>query len=257
MMIWIDTHTHLNVKEFDTDRGQVIEKSIQEGVVKMLLPNIDVSHINSMYETKSLSIDSIELMMGLHPCSVNTDYEKELDVIKEELYTRPFVGVGEIGLDLYWDKSTYEIQRDAFMKQLTWSNELGLPVSIHSREATQECIDCIKELNKDIKGVFHCFSGSVEQAYDIIDLNMYLGIGGVVSYKKTNLPDIIKAVGINKLVLETDSPYLSPAPFRGKRNESSYLNIIGTTISEILSLSVEKVAESTTENACMIFKLKL
>ncbi|NOT35752.1 MAG: TatD family hydrolase [Saprospiraceae bacterium] len=254
-MKWIDTHTHLNVSEFDNDRIQVIENALQNGIIKMILPNIDAFHIPSMSLTKSLRPDSIELMMGLHPCSVKENYKEELVIIRKELFEGKYKAVGEIGLDLYWDKTSLDIQKDAFMEQLKWSHELNLPVSIHSREATQECLECIVGLNKMIQGVFHCFSGTVEQARKIVELGMFLGIGGVVTYKKTNLPEIINAVGLENLVLETDSPYLSPVPNRGKRNESSYISLIGRSIADILNSRIEEVAELTTFNAQQIFRI--
>lgn len=254
-MNWIDTHSHINISEFDSDRDQVIQRSINAGVSKIILPNIEVSTITSMKSAKMNYSDTVELMMGLHPCSVNADYMNDLEVLKNELYQGDYKAVGEIGLDLYWDKTTLEIQKDAFTQQLKWSHDLGLPVSVHSREATQECIDCIHELGLEIKGVFHCFSGSIEQAYEVINLGMYLGIGGVVSYKKSNLPEIISKVGLSRLVLETDAPYLSPVPYRGKRNEPSYIPIIGQVASEILVCDIKKVAEETTNNAIKVFSL--
>ncbi len=254
-MNWIDTHCHINISEFDMDRNLIIERSQNHKVSKIILPNIEVSTIASMKDAKHNFPNEVELMMGLHPCSVNVNYLSDLELLKNELYQGQYKAVGEIGLDLYWDKTTLEFQIDAFIQQLKWSHELGLPVSIHSREATQDCIDCIVELGLQIQGVFHCFSGTVQQAQHVIDLGMYLGIGGVITYKKTNLPEIILSVGLDHLVLETDSPYLAPVPYRGKRNEPSYIPIIGKTISEILDCPLEKVALQTTRNASQIFNL--
>lgn len=252
-MQWIDTHTHLYLEEFDQDRDQMMSRCITHDILKVLLPNIDTSSIPALCAMKDKYPNQSDLMLGLHPCSVRENYVSELDEIFTYLQKIEIVGIGEIGLDLYWDKSSIRRQIDAFKTQLRMAQDLKLPVSIHSREATSEAIQCIEDLGGNIKGVFHCFSGSKEQASSVVDLGMFLGIGGVVSYKKTNLPEIIELLGLSALVLETDSPYLPPIPYRGKRNESSYLPIIGAKIAEILTCSIEEVALYTTANARSIF----
>ncbi len=255
-MKWIDTHSHLYLKEFEHDKEFVMKSCISSEVFKVLLPNIDNSSIKSLYSMKDEYFAQVDLMMGLHPCSVNSDFKKELDQIYSELKKFPFCGIGEIGLDLYWDKTFFSEQLQAFKTQLMWAKEMGLPVSIHSREATDEALQVIEDMGGGVKGVFHCFSGSVENARSVVDFGMYLGIGGVVTYKNTNLPEVIKSIGLESIVLETDSPYLSPIPFRGKRNESGYIPIIGTKVAEIMSCTLSEVAEITTRNALRIFYSK-
>ncbi|MEO6189609.1 MAG: TatD family hydrolase [Saprospiraceae bacterium] len=252
-MNWIDTHTHLYLQEFDKDREDVMKRSIDIGVRKMLLPNIDSMSIFSMYEIKDKFPDNIDLMMGLHPCSVMDNYLEEIKIIENELSQNKFIGIGEIGIDLYWDALTFENQKKVFKLQLQWAKELNLPVSIHSREATKEVIDCLNEMNGGVKGVFHCFSGNIAQAREVVELGMFLGIGGVVTYKKTNLPEIITELGLEHIVLETDAPYLSPIPYRGTRNESSYIPIIGERIANILGLGLQSVLEATWRNSVKVF----
>ncbi|MCC6816252.1 MAG: TatD family hydrolase [Saprospiraceae bacterium] len=253
--MWIDTHTHLNVTEFDQDRAEVMHRCTQSEVLQVLIPNIDISTIQSMSDIGKKFPNHVKLMMGMHPCSIGENYLAELELIKNELFSGSFIGVGEIGIDLYWNKTTFDLQKDAFIKQLEWASLLDLPVSIHSRDATSECIEIIKSLNKDIKGVFHCFGGTVDQAIQIIKMGMYLGVGGVVTYKKSLIPEVLLAVGLENVVLESDSPYLSPVPYRGKRNESSFIPIIGKAISEILNIHIKVVEEVTTNNAKKVFKI--
>ncbi|HRI33167.1 MAG TPA: TatD family hydrolase, partial [Saprospiraceae bacterium] len=221
-----------------------------------LLPNIDV---NTIPEVDAMCQDYPEIargMMGLHPCSVNENYQHDLDIIGKKLYSNTYIGVGEVGLDLYWDKTNFEIQKQAFITQINWAKDLNLPLSIHTREATTEALQIIETLQDgSIKGVFHCFGGSVEEARRVHDLGMYLGLGGVTTYKKSNLPDILNQFGLDRIVLETDAPYLTPVPYRGKRNESAYIPIIGARIAEILSVDIREVSLITTKNAKEVFKL--
>lgn len=255
-MNWIDTHTHLYLEEFKLDLDQVIQRATENGLVNVLLPNIDVSTI---LEVDAMCQDYPEIargMMGLHPCSVNENYLHDLDIIGKKLYSNTYIGVGEVGLDLYWDKTNFEIQKQAFITQINWAKELNLPLSIHTREATTEALQIIETLQDgSVKGVFHCFGGSVEEARRVSDLGMYLGLGGVTTYKKSNLPDILNQFGLDRIVLETDAPYLTPVPHRGKRNESAYIPIIGARIAEILNVDIREVSLITTKNAKEVFKL--
>lgn len=255
-MNWIDTHTHLYLEEFKLDLDQIIQRAKESGLVNVLLPNIDV---NTIPEVDAMCQDYPEIargMMGLHPCSVNENYQHDLDIIGKKLYSNTYIGVGEVGLDLYWDKTNFEIQKQAFITQINWAKDLNLPLSIHTREATTEALQIIETLQDgSIKGVFHCFGGSVEEARRVHDLGMYLGLGGVTTYKKSNLPDILNQFGLDRIVLETDAPYLTPVPYRGKRNESAYIPIIGARIAEILSVDIREVSLITTKNAKEVFKL--
>lgn len=255
-MNWIDTHTHLYLEEFKLDLDQVIQRATENGLVNVLLPNIDVSTI---LEVDAMCQDYPEIargMMGLHPCSVNENYLHDLDIIGKKLYSNTYIGVGEVGLDLYWDKTNFEIQKQAFITQINWAKELNLPLSIHTREATTEALQIIETLQDgSVKGVFHCFGGSVEEARRVSDLGMYLGLGGVTTYKKSNLPDILNQFGLDRIVLETDAPYLTPVPHSGKRNESAYIPIIGARIAEILNVDIREVSLITTKNAKEVFKL--
>ncbi len=255
-MNWIDTHTHLYLEEFKLDLDQVIQRATENGLVNVLLPNIDVS---SIPEVDAMCHNYPEIargMMGLHPCSVNENYLHDLDIIGKKLYSNTYIGVGEVGLDLYWDKTNFEIQKQAFITQINWAKELKLPLSIHTREATTEALQIIEALQDgNIMGVFHCFGGSVEEARRVSDLGMYLGLGGVTTYKKSNLPDILNQFGLDRIVLETDAPYLTPVPHRGKRNESAYIPIIGARIAEILSVDIREVSLITTKNAKVVFNL--
>jgi TatD DNase family protein len=251
----IDTHTHLYLPEFDADREAVVKRAIESGVERMYLPNVDSETIDEMHALEATFPENCFAMMGLHPCSVKPEsYQQELELVKSWLDKRPYVAVGEIGLDLYWDKSTYEIQLEALKLQCEWALEKGLPVVIHSRESTQACIDIIKPYaSGGLKGIFHCFSGTSVEAKEITDMGFLLGIGGVLTYKKSTLAIDIKDIPIEFLVLETDAPYLSPVPFRGKRNESSYLKHTLTYLAEARMLGVKELANITTANALALF----
>ncbi len=253
-MFITDTHCHLYLSEFDEDRSAVIERAETEGVNKFYLPAID-SHVTSrMLEMEEKFPGKCFAMMGLHPCSVGNNYEEELRHVETWLSKRKFAAIGEIGLDFYWDKSFREQQLIAFRRQVNLAIDYHLPVVLHSRESIQECIDVIAETRGDsLKGIFHCFGSKIEHAKQIMDLGFYFGIGGVITYKNSGLASVVKDIPLQNIVIETDAPYLSPIPFRGKRNESSYLKYIVEKIASIKNVSVEEVAEITSSNAQKIF----
>lgn len=253
-MVFADTHTHLFVEEFDADREAVLHRAIQSRVKTLLLPNIDETSIEALKSFSALDTEHCFPMMGLHPCSVKENYKEVLNLILNELDSGfKYYGVGEIGMDLYWDKTTVDWQSDAFLTQCTWAVERNLGVSIHTRSATYEAIKLLKQMKQVPRGVFHCFSGSFEEAQEIIKLGFCLGIGGVVTFKNSGLPEVLKRIPMDHLVLETDSPYLSPVPYRGKRNESAYIPYVAEKLSEIYDVSVERVAELTTANSKSVF----
>ncbi|MBC7390735.1 MAG: TatD family hydrolase [Opitutaceae bacterium] len=255
-MVLIDTHVHLYADEFHADLDSVISKAKENGVVKMLMPNVDIHSINVMNEVALTYPGVCFPMIGLHPCYVKEDFQTQLEDIKAELDSNKYIGVGEIGLDLYWDKTFYEEQKISFETQLKWAIEKNLPVSIHSRSATREALEIIKHLsNKKLKGVFHCFSGTLEEANEIMDQGLYLGIGGVVTFKNGGLDKILPEIPLKNIVLETDAPYLAPIPFRGKRNESSYLTFVAKKVAEIYNVPTEEVSKITSQNANSLFTL--
>ncbi|MGI8599649.1 MAG: TatD family hydrolase [Chitinophagaceae bacterium] len=250
----IDTHAHIYLPEFDSDRISIIDASSHEGISKIIMPAIDSStHAIQLQVEKDYS--SCFSMMGLHPCSVTDEYVTELEIVKEWFVKRSFLAVGEIGLDFYWDRSFEKQQYEAFRMQIELALELDLPIVIHSRNAIDQCIEVVKEY-KNLKGVFHCFSGNSSQARQIIELRFYLGIGGVVTFKNSGLDKVIKEIGLDKVVLETDAPYLAPVPYRGKRNESSYLKYVVEKLVAITGKELEEVAKITTANAVKVFNLK-
>lgn len=250
----VDTHCHLYIDEFKEDIDDVIKRAEAEGVNKFYLPGIDSSEIENIFLLENKFPDKCFAMMGLHPCSVKENYLDELAIVKDWLTKRKFAAVGEIGLDFYWDKTFVQQQYQAFRMQIELSLEYNLPIVIHTRNAMQETIGVVKEfVPAGVKGIFHCFGGTVEDAWAIIDAGFYLGIGGVLTYKKSGLAETLEKIDLNHIVLETDSPYLTPVPFRGKRNESSYLKYIAEKLAEIKNVSVEEVAAITTSNAKKIF----
>ena len=251
----IDTHTHLYLEQFDEDREEMIQRAVESGVEKFFLPNIDSQSIDSMLKLEAEYPNRCYAMMGLHPCSVKENYREELAIVKEWLDKRPFCAVGEIGVDLYWDKSTFEIQKEAFLIQIEWAKDLDLPIVIHSREATDIIIEICQEVKDEkLKGIFHCFGGSLEQANKIIDLGFYLGIGGVLTFKKAGLDKVLPDVPLERIVLETDSPYLAPVPYRGKRNESAYVRLVAEKLMSVKNLTFKEIAKVTSENALKIFE---
>ncbi len=257
-MEFIDTHTHLFSKEFDDDISEVIENAIDNGVCKMLLPNIDSSTTKKMLKLSQQFPQNCFPMIGIHPCSVKKNsIEKEIQHVEYMLEKNNFVAIGEIGIDLYWEKSTLDIQKLAFETQIKLAKKYQLPIVIHVRNSFGEAIEIVEKLNDEkLTGVFHCFSGSLNQAQRIIDLNnFYLGIGGVVTFKNGGIDKIIDQINIDNIILETDSPYLAPKPFRGKRNESKYILNIAQKLSEIYKIDIEEIANVTTYNANKLFNL--
>lgn len=254
-MIITDTHTHLYLKDFDNDRNQVIENAIDAGVKYMLLPNIDSKSIDGMIAICDSFPTNCFSMMGLHPTSVDANYLMELEVIEQWLSKRKFVAIGEIGIDLYWDKTYKDEQIHAFKFQIELAKKYDLPIVIHSRESMTEIISVLEEVHFDnLRGVFHCFNGTLIEAKRIIEMGFLLGIGGVITFKNSGLDQIVSVIDLAKIVLETDSPYLTPVPFRGKRNESAYTTFVNKKVSEIKGITVEEVAEITSDNARKLFK---
>lgn len=250
----IDTHAHLYSKQFSHDRAAMLKRADTEGVKKIYLPAIDSASHEAMLALEAAYPDRCFAMMGVHPCSINADFEKELAIAEEWLSKRPFCAIGEIGIDLYWDKTFVEQQKTAFIRQMHWAQDLGLPIVIHSREAMDVIIDILAENRWFTEGgILHCFTGNVEQAQRLIDLGFYLGIGGVATYKNGGLEPVIRDIDLAHLVVETDAPYLAPVPFRGKRNESSYVKYVVERISEIKMVDIHEVARVTTANAEKIF----
>ena len=251
----IDTHAHIYLEEFKKDIDEVIARSHELGVDRIYLPNIDRTSIEDMLALEAKYPDKCVSMMGLHPCSVKKGFEKELYLVEEWLGKRSFVGVGEIGTDLYWDRTYWKEQQEALNVQLDFARQYGIPAILHCRDSMDETIRLVEEKKDDrLSGIFHCFSGSVLQAKKIIDLGFYLGIGGVSTFKNAGMDQIIPQLPLEKLVLETDSPYLSPVPHRGKRNEPVYIEFIAKRIAELQGVGMEQVKEVTTSNALKIFK---
>ncbi len=254
MTKWIETHAHVYLSEFEEDLDEVINDAKEVGVGQIYMPNIDSTTIDDMLRLEAKYNNYCIPMMGLHPCYVKSDYKKELDIVKSWLDRRAFCAIGEIGLDLYWDKAHLNEQITAFETQIQWAKELGLPIIIHCRESIDLTIDIIeKHQDGNLRGIFHCFSGTAEHAQKIVDLNFLLGIGGVATFKNGGLDKVIPSMDLKHIVLETDSPYLAPAPNRGKRNQPSYIPIIASKIAELKNCDLSEVAKSTTKNADSIF----
>lgn len=252
----IDTHCHLYLNDFKTDIGEVIKRAKAQGITKFYLPGIDSSEIDRMLLLEELFPGMCLAMMGLHPCSVKENYLDELTIVKNWVDKRKFAAVGEIGLDFYWDKTFERQQYEAFRLQIELSLHHKLPIVIHTRNAMQETINVIKEfVPRGVRGIFHCFGGTYENAKEIVDAGFYLGIGGVVTYKNSGLDKVLDKIDLKYMVLETDSPYLTPVPFRGKRNESSYIKYVAEKLAEIKKIPVEEVNAVTTANAEKIFGL--
>ena len=254
-MKFTDTHTHLFAEELDADRAEMMQRAIDKGVSKCFLPNIDVSTIPAMLKMCEDFPGNCFPMMGLHPCSVDANYERQLEETKLWLNKRKFYAIGEMGIDLYHDVTFAEQQKVAFRTQIEWAKEWNLPIVIHCRNSFNVVMEIVIEMHDSrLKGIFHCFSGTAEDAQRVIDLKSFkLGIGGAVTYKNSTLPQVLTGIPLSYIVLETDSPYLTPVPFRGKRNESSYLYYVADKLSEIYRLPIEKIAEITTQNAMEIF----
>jgi len=250
----IDTHAHLYLPDFDADRSDLIASAVAKGIDTMLLPNIDKDSIGPLKLVCEQYHESCKPMMGLHPTSVKEDFGAQLQSVKDELAKGMYIAVGEIGIDLYWSRDFEEQQIIAFREQLRLASQYRIPVAIHTREAFPLILDLVeKEKTDDLRGVFHCFTGTSEDAYRIIQLGFYMGIGGVITYKKSNLPQVVSQISADHLLLETDAPFLPPVPFRGKRNESAYLIYIAQKLAEVMQTDMESIAHITTQNAIRLF----
>ena len=255
-LMMIDTHTHLYVSEFDADRTDVIKRAMDVGVNQFVLPSIDSETTDVMHALKRDYPENIHLMMGLHPTHVGENLAEELEHVKQQLATNSFVAVGEIGMDLYRDKTYQKEQQEAFAKQITWALAYDLPIVIHCREAYDEIFEVLEGVQDEgLRGIFHCFTGDLKQAQRAIDFNMLLGIGGVVTFKNSGLANTVANIPMEHIVLETDAPYLAPTPFRGKRNESSYIIHVAEKLALIHNISLAQVSKLTTENATNLFRL--
>lgn len=253
-MMLIDTHSHIYLPEFENDRAPMLERAEKEGIKKILMPAIDSSTHGTMIKLEEDNIESCLSMMGLHPCSVKENPEIELKTALDFLEKRSFIAIGETGLDFYWDKTFIQQQYMAFHKQVEWALHFDIPVVIHSRNSIDECIGVVKEhQNGKLKGNFHCFSGNMEQAGQITGLGFYLGIGGVLTFKNSGLDTVMEKISLDNVVLETDAPYLAPVPFRGKRNEPSYLKYVLEKLAAIKNVSEKEIASVTTANAEKLF----
>ncbi len=255
-MSLIDTHCHIYDSAFDTDREAMLSRAQNEGITKMLMPAIDVSTHVKMLDLETRHPGLCLCMMGLHPCSVKENWQDEMKEVEAQFLARKFVGVGETGLDLYWDRTFIKEQETCFRRQIALAKSYRIPVVIHSRESTDECIRIVRECQDGtLHGVFHCFSGTPEQAKQIADLDFFMGIGGVLTFKNSGLDAVVRAMGLERVVLETDAPYLAPVPFRGKRNECSYLAHIAAKVAAIMQMPEADVATVTTANAVKLFQL--
>jgi TatD DNase family protein len=252
---WIDTHAHVFAEQFDVDRADIIGRAMEAGVREIYMPNIDHTSIDSMFEAEGRYPGTCFSMMGLHPTSVKKDFEKELYIVEEWLSKRKFVAIGEMGTDLYWDKTFWEQQKEAFRIQVGWAKKFRLPIVIHCRESIDETIELLEPLSGNgLTGVFHCFTGSLEQARKITSMGFYIGLGGVATFKNGGIDKVIPDLELDNIVLETDSPYLAPAPHRGKRNEPSYIPIIAEKIIGLKNISKDELQAITTRNASRLFK---
>ena len=255
-MIITDTHTHLYSEEFNQDRSEMMQRAILNGVTRFFIPAIDSNHTQSMYELEKNYPENIFLMMGLHPTYVKENYLEELQHVEEELSKRKFYAIGEIGIDLYWDKTHLKEQQFAFRKQIQLAKQYKLPIVIHCREAFDAIFEILEdEKSENLFGIFHCFTGTYEQALQAISYNMKLGIGGVVTFKNGKIDQFLNKIELEHIVLETDSPYLAPIPYRGKRNESSYLINVVNKLAEIYGMMPQDVARITTENSKITFSI--
>ncbi len=253
----VDTHTHIYATEFNEDRDEMIGRAISSGVKQMMMPNLDKDTIGSMWQLAERYPSNCFPMLGLHPCLVKEDYKTDLNELENELSKRNYHGIGETGIDLYWDTTTKEWQIDAFKEQIHWAKALNLPVIIHSRESLELNIEIVgDEQDGSLKGIFHCFGGNLEQAMKIHSLGFKIGIGGVVTYKNSGLDSILPQLPLEMIVLETDAPYLSPVPHRGKRNEPAYIKIIAEKVGQILGIGLDRVALETTRNARDVYGKK-
>lgn len=253
-MILTDTHTHLYAEQFDEDREEVIVKALELGIKRFFIPAIDSSYYDRMFALEKAFPENVFLMAGLHPTHVKADFQEELTFVKEQLETKQFYAIGEIGMDLYWDKSFIKEQQEAFRIQISWAKERKLPIVIHCRDAFEEIFEVMDSVcDDDLNGIFHCFTGNKEQAEKIISYGFKLGIGGVITFKNGGLDKFMSDIPLEHIVLETDAPYLAPAPYRGKRNESSYLIHVVDKLAELYGINSEEIARITTSNSKQVF----
>ena len=252
----IDTHSHIYAEEFDSDRAEVIARAKAAGITKIILPNVDSESLPRMLQLESEHPAYCFAAIGLHPTSVKENFFKELEIVKKELERREYIAIGEIGIDLYWDKSFLKEQIQVFVQQIEWALEYNLPVIIHVRDSFRETMDVLEEFrDKGLKGVFHSFTGTIDQAMEIIEFGgFYIGINGIVTFKNSGLDAVVQQIDPRYLLLETDAPYLTPAPFRGKRNESEYLTLVATKLANTLNMNFNQLTKITTENAYKLFK---
>lgn len=250
----VDTHVHLYSEEFDLDRDQMMQRAMQSGISHFFVPAIDSNYTSRMYQLEKDYPEQVFLMAGLHPTYVKENYQEELIHVSKQLDSRQFYAIGEVGIDLYWDKTFLNQQIEVFSKQIQWAKTYDLPIVIHCREAFDEVFEVLAQENHPkLRGIFHCFTGTLEQAHRAISFNMKLGVGGVLTYKNGKIDQFLRGIPLENIVLETDAPYLSPVPFRGKRNESAYLKYIIEKMADIYGLTSEEVASKTTRNAFEIF----
>lgn len=253
-MIFTDTHTHLNSEQFDEDRNEMIQRAIKSGVKRLFIPSVDSNYTQSMFDVVEAFPDNIHLMMGVHPTHIKENYKEELAIARGWLETGKFVAVGEIGIDLYWDDTYINQQKEAFKIQIQWAKELGLPINIHCRNAFKEVFEVLDEEKSDkLFGIFHCFTGTLEDAKKAIGYNLKLGIGGVATFKNGKIDQFLAEIPLEHIVLETDAPYLAPTPFRGKRNESVYVVNVAEKLATIYNKSLDEIAAITTQNSLDIF----
>tara|TARA_Y100001956_G_scaffold79742_1_gene93424 strand:+ start:954 stop:1718 length:765 start_codon:yes stop_codon:yes gene_type:complete len=252
----IDTHAHIYASEFDNDRDEVVKRALEQGIDKILLPNIDLESIEPMLKTEAAYPEICRSMMGLHPCYVDGNVEQTLAIIRGWFEKHNFIAVGEIGIDLYWDKTFRAEQEMAFVTQLNWAKEMNLPVVIHTRDSIEETLTLLsQEQDGSLRGVFHCFGGSVEEAQAINELGFHLGLGGVSTFKNGGMDKVIPHLDMNWVILETDCPYLAPVPHRGKRNEPAYTSLVAARVAELRGESLEVIDTLTTKNAEALFNL--
>lgn len=254
--MYIDSHSHIYSTQFDDDNDAMLERAATASVTKILMPAIDSGTHKNMIAMQNQHPGFCYSMMGLHPCSVKENYEEELHIIQNYLAEKKFIAIGETGLDFYWDKTFAPQQYLAFEQQILWALEYNLPIVIHSRNATPECIELISQyISKGLTGVFHCFGGSAQEAQSITNMGFYLGIGGVLTFKKSGLDDVLKNISLDHIILETDAPYLAPVPYRGKRNEPAYLPHIAQKLADVKQMSLDEIARITTGNTKILFNI--
>ena len=252
--MFVDTHSHIYSEEFSSDRNEVIANALRSGVNKIILPNIDSSSIKPLLDLANSRPTLFIPLIGLHPTSIKEDFRKELEIMEYWFNKRKFAGIGEIGIDLYWDKTFINEQIEAFRIQIGWAKKAGIPIVIHVRESFPEVLEVIRqEKEESLQGVFHSFTGNVEQAAEVIDLGFKIGVGGIVTFKNSGLDEVVKKISLKHIVIETDAPWLAPVPYRGKRNETAYISFVADKIASLHGISLEEVGKITTQNAKQLF----